>query len=620
MKRLLTMLIALMLLSALATSALAAVEVLEVDEPYQMYAVQDDVKVYAKHSTKSDVLKKLARNDEITVEKETDDDKWCAFVFKDKKTKKKVTGWVERKFLSETPQCDHVWSKWTVEQEATCTEEGERTRRCKKCGLTQSETIDKISHDFSDWEVVKEATCTEEGEKFRVCLMCDLEQTKAIKKAPHEYGEWEVVRQPSCTKEGLKIRACEVCDHEEEEEIEKLPHEFGEWEETIPATCTSEGERVRECEVCGEQEVETLEMLPHTYGAWKTTVKATDHSSGTRAKTCKVCGHAQTESFDPEGTLRKGARGDAVREIQQLLADQEYLNAGGVDGSYGGNTERALMAFQKDQNLNPDGIAWPQTIKRLHHDYGEWQTVKPLTRASDGERVRVCKDCGYEQRETLPAIEPIVTWSRGEDVRTVQKMLNELGYNAGTADGVYGPKLDSAYGAFALDRGLEGFEMGQLTAADLDALATAWVSEGGELWMGAGDKSSPVNLMLTVSPSANDDGTGDMRVYDMKLSNLGSQACRFDALLLRFDDTDFTGDVLALIVDGFQLRANGGNQMTATFNVSGEWGVGTLNFCAVATLERTGQHWLSNVRSFDAITLPEPEGDAPDEDGVWQFN
>ncbi|MBR6220991.1 MAG: peptidoglycan-binding protein [Clostridia bacterium] len=597
MKKIAALLIAALLL-ALAAPALAA-EVLEVDEPYLMYAVQDDVKVYAKHSTKSDELKKLKYNEEITVEWETDDDKWCAFTFTDRKTRKDRTGWVLRKYLTETPLCDHDWTMWSMTVEPTCISKGERTRYCKLCGLTESEEVDTISHEFGDWRVIDEPSCLEEGEKKRVCKVCGETEYKVIKKLPHEYDDWTVVRDPTCTKAGLQVRVCVICDHEDEEEIEKLPHEFGDWVETVAPSCIAEGEQVRECEVCGYQDVEVLEKLPHRYGAWEVRVKTTDHSAGKRAKVCQVCGDMVQESFDPEGTLRKGARGSAVREIQQLLADQGYLSAGGVDGSYGGGTERALMMFQKDQGLNPDGIAWPQTQKRLHHEFGEWQTETPLTRATDGVRVRVCRDCGYEQREVVPAGEPLERWSRGEGVRTVQKMLAELGYSAGTADGVYGPKLDAAFGAFAANEGLP-FIDGRLMPADLDALVNAWIQGMGDKWMGAGDRTSPVNLMLTITPAEGEDGSGDMRVFDMKLTNLGSRTCRFDALLVGFGDGhDFTHDNIAVIVDGFELRANGTNTMTGRFSVADAWGEGALNVCAIATLERTGEHWLSNVRVFE---------------------
>ena len=114
-----------------------------------MYAIQDDVKVYAKHSTKSDLLRTLAYNEEITVVKVTDDDKWAAFTYKDK-DKKKTTGWVQQKYLSDELLCEHDWGKWKVTVEPTCTEDGERTRTCKLCGLAQSEALEKTDPSNKD--------------------------------------------------------------------------------------------------------------------------------------------------------------------------------------------------------------------------------------------------------------------------------------------------------------------------------------------------------------------------------------------------------------------------------------------------------------------------------------
>ena len=58
--------------------------------------------------------------------------------------------------------CDHVWGDWTVTKEATCTEAGEKTRTCEKCGKTETEVIPAKGHTP---EVVgkKDATCDEDG-------------------------------------------------------------------------------------------------------------------------------------------------------------------------------------------------------------------------------------------------------------------------------------------------------------------------------------------------------------------------------------------------------------------------------------------------------------------------
>lgn len=59
-----------------------------------------------------------------------------------------------------------------------------------------------------------------------------------------------------------------------------------------------------------------------------------------------------------------GSRGSEVKQIQQKLTNLGY-STGGVDGVYGKQTERAVIAYQKANGLTVDGIAGPQTLKSL---------------------------------------------------------------------------------------------------------------------------------------------------------------------------------------------------------------------------------------------------------------
>lgn len=69
--------------------------------------------------------------------------------------------------------------------------------------------------------------------------------------------------------------------------------------------------------------------------------------------------------------LRKGSRGNAVKTLQRLLRQLQYVNTDGktpiaVDGSYGGNTEAAVKRFQKNRGArNPDGIVGIWTWNKL---------------------------------------------------------------------------------------------------------------------------------------------------------------------------------------------------------------------------------------------------------------
>ncbi|WP_442771981.1 peptidoglycan-binding domain-containing protein [Paenirhodobacter enshiensis] len=61
--------------------------------------------------------------------------------------------------------------------------------------------------------------------------------------------------------------------------------------------------------------------------------------------------------------MRRGSRGTAVSQLQARLA---ILGAGiEVDGVFGNDTHRALIAFRKVHELKPDGIAGPKTWATL---------------------------------------------------------------------------------------------------------------------------------------------------------------------------------------------------------------------------------------------------------------
>lgn len=64
--------------------------------------------------------------------------------------------------------------------------------------------------------------------------------------------------------------------------------------------------------------------------------------------------------------LKKGAKGDEVKALQALLIGYGYsCGDSGVDGSFGGATDRAVRAFQKDRGLEVDGSVGPATWTNL---------------------------------------------------------------------------------------------------------------------------------------------------------------------------------------------------------------------------------------------------------------
>lgn len=83
----------------------------------------------------------------------------------------------------------------------------------------------------------------------------------------------------------------------------------------------------------------------------------------------------QPEPAAPTGTgnnfqtVRKGDKGEKVRELQTLLAAKGYdLGKYGIDGDFGSATLAAVKAFQADHGLTADGIAGPLTWAALTED------------------------------------------------------------------------------------------------------------------------------------------------------------------------------------------------------------------------------------------------------------
>ena len=68
--------------------------------------------------------------------------------------------------------------------------------------------------------------------------------------------------------------------------------------------------------------------------------------------------------------LRKGSTGAAVKTLQRLLRQLQYVNTDGktlliVDGNFGSNTEAALKRWQENHLNGVDGICGTKTWNKL---------------------------------------------------------------------------------------------------------------------------------------------------------------------------------------------------------------------------------------------------------------
>ena len=429
-------------------------------------------------------------------------------------------------------------------------------------------------HSWTKWEVIKKPTCTATGVRERNCTACRYIQTEKIKKIKHDYTKWRTIKEATCTRKGEQSRRCKVCEHLDTRETDKLPHTWGEWTVTKEATCTATGLREHTCKICGQTKEEQIEKLPHDWSAWEDLVAPTDHTRGTRAHTCKVCGAQETEDYDPEGTIRRGAKGAEVKQLQEVLICYGALKKGGADGSFGKGTERAIKAVQEAEGLEADGVAWPQTLALLGHRFGEWRTVSELTRTTDGVRERVCERCGFVERDVAEARPVIKRGQKGKPVEFIQWIIQEIGYHPGGIDGVFGPRLDAAIVEWARDNDWY-YEPGLLKPIDIDRIVAAWVeSDSG---IGICGATTPVNLKITVTPDFNMFLVypGQSLKFNYTVVNAGTEDCTLGPLFLSYSEKTsyvsaekyyhFVGDLSGLV-----LKARGANSYSSSFTVTAD--------------------------------------------------
>lgn len=124
--------------------------------------------------------------------------------------------------------------------------------------------------------------------------------------------------------------------------------------------------------------------------------------------------------------IRRGDTGPAVSEIQSILVALEFLET--IAEEYDEATADAVRAFQQSRGIGVDGMVGDET----------WGAL-------DGARWTL------GSRTLFHSVPDALV---GEDVRTLQERLLEMGYDTGRADGIYGSRTAHAVAQFQREVGL----------------------------------------------------------------------------------------------------------------------------------------------------------------------
>lgn len=183
--------------------------------------------------------------------------------------------------VSVTVSCHHSYGDW-VEGDGVC------QQTCGKCGDVQT-----ADHKWNKDANSVDATCKEDGMHYFTCSVCGAQKSELDPKHDnHTFGNLTAV-------DGTNHKdTCSVC----EKEITQ-PHTFDSGKITKPATCKEVGEKTYTCTGCKYSYTEEIPLsTTHTWSKWEK-VDADTHS-----RVCTVCDLPETGNHGYKTSWSKDSR------------------------------------------------------------------------------------------------------------------------------------------------------------------------------------------------------------------------------------------------------------------------------------------------------------------------
>lgn len=131
---------------------------------------------------------------------------------------------------------------------------------------------------------------------------------------------------------------------------------------------------------------------------------------------------ASTSPASGATALNPGDKGSDVSDLQQRLKDREYYEYPSITGYYGPVTTEAVEKFQRTNNLAVTGVMDAESLSLLKSDGAKYYTMYP--------------------------------GDSGDDIKTMQDRLSELGYFDAASTGYFGSITTSAVKSFQDANGL----------------------------------------------------------------------------------------------------------------------------------------------------------------------
>lgn len=189
----------------------------------------------------------------------------------------------------------------------------------------------------------------------------------------HSYGAW--------TESGTgHAKTCSVCG-----DVQTAAHTWNKGDVTEAATCTKEGTKTFTCTTCTAAKTEVIEMVKHTYGAW---VSADDNN---HKHICSVCQKEESEAHTFAQELTAG--------------EQSHWNACacGMKKNETAHTYDEKV-WAGDEKTHWHSCACGAKDKVAEHIWDEGKVTTEATQKKEGVKTYTCKDCAAEKTEAIPVV------------------------------------------------------------------------------------------------------------------------------------------------------------------------------------------------------------------------
>lgn len=287
-------------------------------------------------------------------------------------------------------QSPHADLVTTPEVPPTCEEAGRTAgERCTVCGYVGQEQteIPVTGHSLPEEWTITPASCTQAGEKSRKCANsgCTYEETETIEATGHAWSGWMVTSTATCTVAGEQARSCN-CGEIETETISALGHDWSEVTCDVPKTCRRG---------CGATEGE---MRGHDWSAWNNAegAAATCIKGGRESRTCQYADCGKVEHRDT------AALGHTYRDEQDAL-----IASKGAYSQYACGQEIILLYTCERCAEGDEGHTYEhRTGEILEHDMAYEDEIPATCEAAGGAASGWCRrGCGHTTGGTvIPAL------------------------------------------------------------------------------------------------------------------------------------------------------------------------------------------------------------------------